>query len=303
MSTQAHPRLRIMKTLDGDSASAGQGLTVILDASGAPSSRQAARFLGHLNDGGIKVEVTTALGPGMAVSLVGEIATSDGTMPLLGQFRVVSCVLSGIGKYQASFMPQLAKPEAEGEIRPKGQPVGVDYYEVLQVSRNADFDTIHRVFHLLAQRFHPDNTATGDETKFRQSVEAHRVLTNPELRAAHDIQLLEENHVRVRIFDSIESTQGVQAELRKRQGILRLLYTRRLMNPREPALRGRDFVEMLGCPAEHLDFAFWCLKENKYVQRADNNAYEITWQGVEAFEAQEQAFNSKQPLPLPAASL
>jgi hypothetical protein len=171
------------------------------------------------------------------------------------------------------------------------------------VSRNADVDTIHRVFHLLAQRFHPDNSATGNDGKFRQAVEAHRVLSNPELRAAHDIQLLEENHVRVRIFDSLESTQGVQAEVRKRQGVLKLLYTRRMMNPREPALRGRDFVEMLGCPAEHLEFALWFLKENKCLQRADNNAYEITIHGVETFEAEEQAFSKKQPLSLPTPAV
>jgi hypothetical protein len=288
-----------MKTLDGSPETAHHALTVILDASGSPSSRLHARFLGHLNDGAIKVEVTSALGPGTAVSLVGEIETPEGAMPLLGQFRVFSCVLSGIGKYQASLMPQLAKPDAEP--RTKSQPVGVDFYEVLQVSRNADIDTIHRVFHLLAQRFHPDNAATGDDSKFRQTVEAHRVLSNPDLRAAHDIQLLEENHVRVRIFDSLESTQGVQAEIRKRQGVLRLLYTRRMMNPSQPALRGRDFVEMLGCPAEHLEFALWVLKENKLLQRSDNNAYEITWQGVEAFEAEDQSFSKKQPLTLPAA--
>jgi hypothetical protein len=213
---------------------------------------------------------------------------------------VSSCVLTGIGKYQASLMPQLAKPESGPDLRARPQAVGVDYYEVLQVSRNADIDTIHRVFHLLAQRYHPDNNVTGDDAKFRQVVEAHRVLSNPELRAAHDIQLLEENHVRVRIFDSLESTQGVQAEVRKRQGVLRLLYTQRMMNPGTPTLKGRDFVEMLGCPAEHLEFALWFLKENKLLQRSDNNAYEITWQGVEAFEAEEQAFQKKQPLTLPA---
>ena len=40
---------------------------------------------------------------------------------------------------------------------------GADYYEVLQVSPNADLDTIHRVYRLLAQRFHPDNRESGNE--------------------------------------------------------------------------------------------------------------------------------------------
>jgi len=36
-----------------------------------------------------------------------------------------------------------------------------DFYEVLQLSPNADPDTVHRVFRVLAQRFHPDNKETG----------------------------------------------------------------------------------------------------------------------------------------------
>jgi DnaJ-class molecular chaperone len=32
-----------------------------------------------------------------------------------------------------------------------------DHYDTLQVSANADLDTIHRVYRMLAQRFHPDN--------------------------------------------------------------------------------------------------------------------------------------------------
>ena len=31
-----------------------------------------------------------------------------------------------------------------------------DYYEVLQISRKADIETIHRVYRMMATRFHPD---------------------------------------------------------------------------------------------------------------------------------------------------
>ena len=51
-----------------------------------------------------------------------------------------------------------------------GQPV--DYYEVLQISPNADADTVQRVFRMLAQRFHPDNTETGNADRFRSLHEA-----------------------------------------------------------------------------------------------------------------------------------
>ena len=44
----------------------------------------------------------------------------------------------------------------------------LDCYEILQISPNADPDTIHRLFRLLAQRYHPDNQDTGDAARFRK---------------------------------------------------------------------------------------------------------------------------------------
>ena len=63
----------------------------------------------------------------------------------------------------------------------------VDFYEVLQISPNADPDTVQRVFRLLAQRFHPDNTETGDADRFRSMHEAYSVLSVPEKRAQYDV--------------------------------------------------------------------------------------------------------------------
>src|SRR5204863_10158942 len=62
----------------------------------------------------------------------------------------------------------------------------VDYYEALQISPNADADTIQRVFRLLAQRFHPDNADSGDADRFRALHEAYSILSVPERRAKYD---------------------------------------------------------------------------------------------------------------------
>src|SRR5262249_61535099 len=62
-----------------------------------------------------------------------------------------------------------------------------DYYETLQISPNADADTVQRVFRLLAQRFHPDNKETGNEAKFRTLQEAYSILSVPEKRAQYDV--------------------------------------------------------------------------------------------------------------------
>jgi curved DNA-binding protein CbpA len=154
----------------------------------------------------------------------------------------------------------------------------------------------------LAQRYHPDNSDTGSHDRFRQVVEAHAVLCDAARRAAYDVRLAGEDKTRLKIFDSLQSTQGVQAELRKRQGILRLLYAKRLADPHQPTMRGREFVEMLGCPIEHLEFSFWFLREIKLISRSDNNQYEITCHGVAAFEADDATFSQKPVLTLPAAS-
>ena len=54
----------------------------------------------------------------------------------------------------------------------------LDYYEILQVSANAEPDTIHRIYRLLAQRFHPDNQESGNSDRFHQIHEAYTVLSD-----------------------------------------------------------------------------------------------------------------------------
>jgi hypothetical protein len=290
--TQA--RLRVMESLE-----TRPDLTVILNASGSPESRLPARFLGHSGDA-IRIQLHTALGEDLLVSIAGEVDTGTGRAPVLGQYRVRSSRISGVGKYHAELAlenPAQAEPPAAKSAHAGDD---LDYYEALQVSRRADTDTIHRVFHTLAQRYHPDNRETGNDRLFRQVVEAHAVLSHPERRAAYDVRLANEDKVRFKIFDSLQSTQGVQAEVRKRKGVLRLLYAKRLTEPQQPAMRARDFAEMLGCPVEHLEFTFWFLRENKMIQRiSDNHQYEITVRGAEVFESEESNYFSKAHLTLP----
>ncbi len=293
-------RLRIL-----DSLEARPDLTLILDSSGGPGSRLQARFLGHTGDA-MKIQVGIAIGQGVLVSVAGQVDIGTGIAPLLGQYRVRWCRIVGLGKYQAELGMETPPAEVAGEQEEPAHNSSVpssdesDYYEILQLSRHASTDTIHRVFHVLAQRYHPDNRETGNDLLFRRVVEAHNVLSNEERRAAYDVRLASSDKVRFKIFDSLESTQGVQAEIRKRKGVLRLLYTKRLTDPTQPAMRGREFAEMLGCPIEHLEFSLWFLRERKLIVRGDNNQFEITCNGVEAFESEEAHYAKKTHLTLPA---
>jgi hypothetical protein len=294
-SASAQAQLRIRESLN-----AHPELTIILDASGSPSSRLRARFLAHDEDS-IQIQLTTALGQNMLVSIAGQVDTGAGRAPLLGQYRVRSCRVAGVGKYHADLIPEVAAEEPPQQTaQDDGVDPDMDCYEVLQVSRHADADTIRRVYHVLAQRYHPDNQETASGLRFRQVVAANAILSDPEKRAAYDVRLAAQDKTRFRIFESAQNAEGVQAEIRKRQGILRLLYTKRLTEPQDAALRGRELVEMLGVPIEHLEFALWQLKEKRFIIRADNNRFEITFQGVEAFEADQANYSKKQLVALPA---
>ncbi len=298
----AQARLKVMESLE-----ARPDLTVIFDSSGSPGSRVQARFRGHDGEA-MKIQLGMAIGQGLLVSVAGQVDTRTGSAPVLGQYRVRVCTIAGIGKYHAELTmetppAEFVDAEAERPAPPASARLDAedaDYYEVLQVSRNADIDTIHRIFHVLAQRYHPDNRETGDDRLFRRVVEAHGILSHVERRAGYDARLLAQDKSRLKIFDSLESTQGVQAEIRKRKGILRLLYGKRMTDPTQPAMRGREFVELLGCPAEHLEFSFWFLRETKLIQRGDNNQFAITIQGAEAFEADESNYARKPHLKLSA---
>ncbi len=128
----------------------------------------------------------------------------------------------------------------------------VDHYEALQVSHNADADTIHRIYRILAQRFHPDNQETGSGEMFRTLTEAYHVLADPERRAAYDVEHREARCLTWKIFDQSTSAQGVEAERRKREGVLSLLYRKRVSQPEQAAMGLKELEEILGVPKEHL---------------------------------------------------
>jgi len=63
-----------------------------------------------------------------------------------------------------------------------------DYYEILEISRNADEPEIKKAYRRLALKYHPDKNP-GDssaEEKFKEAAEAYEVLRDPDKRARYD---------------------------------------------------------------------------------------------------------------------
>jgi molecular chaperone DnaJ len=63
-----------------------------------------------------------------------------------------------------------------------------DYYEVLQVPRNATKDQIKKAYRKKALEFHPDKNPGNKEAeeKFKEAAEAYEVLSNDEKRSRYD---------------------------------------------------------------------------------------------------------------------
>src|SRR5437667_10982763 len=99
-----------------------------------------------------------------------------------------------------------------------------DYYETLQLSPNADEETIRLVFRILVKRYHPDNSATGNTKKFNELMDAYRILSDPEKRAAYDVRYEENRATVLKIFDEASATDSFQSDRRVFQGIWSLLY-------------------------------------------------------------------------------
>ena len=159
-----------------------------------------------------------------------------------------------------------------------------DYYELLQISPNAEVETIQRVYKLLAARHHPDNTETGDLDKFLALKRAFETLTNPALRMEYDSQYHQRNAEPIELFELKEFSIGVEGEANRRMGALCLLYNRRRSNPEDPGLSLLEFESMMQVPREHLMFTIWYLREHTCVRQDDASDYVITGDGVDYVE-------------------
>ncbi len=203
--------------------------------------------------------------------------------------RVIYCRLYDEGIYRLGLAfeeePGTKHKSTNGQAQMAPDSSLPDYYEILQVSPQADLETIQRVYRMLAQRFHPDNTETGNDTKFRLVLQAYRALSDPETRAAYDVKHKAAAALRWRIFDKPDDVDGFEDENKKRWAILLALYMKRKREPEKPGVKLRDLEVLLGCPREHLQFSLWYLRGKARVLAADNGYYEITPEGADALEA------------------
>ncbi len=162
----------------------------------------------------------------------------------------------------------------------------VDYYEFLQISPNADAETIHRVYRFLAARLHPDNSETGHEENFRLLRIAYDALSDPRRRAEYDATRSRTQAPPEPLASSIDFMDELEGELNRRLAVLAVLYYRRRTNPTFPEVNLSEIEERMGFPRDYLDFTLWYLQRKGYVMKADNAQYTLTVDGVDFVETQ-----------------
>ena len=152
---------------------------------GMGNSRYVIANLVDVIGGGCGLALMTMLKPGSTVVLRGKF----------GENRTLDYLKAGVkwciktdGTFRAGleFLDHCSTFRLDEQHTDCISPVPLDCYEVMQLSPNADAETISRVYRMLAFRYHPDNTETGNSEMFIRLSEAHQILSDPERRASYD---------------------------------------------------------------------------------------------------------------------
>jgi len=157
----------------------------------------------------------------------------------------------------------------------------IDYYEILEISPNANSGTIERVFRYLAQRYHPDNPDTGDRPSFDVIKEAFDTLRDPIKRVQYDIEHKDHSSLRWKLTEEARDRKGIERDVDIQNKLLSILYVKRRQNIKDPGIGNLELERLLGCPAEHLEFHLWYLKEKGWIGRAESGMFVITAEGVD----------------------
>lgn len=156
-----------------------------------------------------------------------------------------------------------------------------DYYEILEISPNANSETIERIFRHLAMRYHPDNQNTGDRVRFSEILEAHDTLKDPVKRAQYDIQHKNHSASRWRLAEEASNTKSIERDVEVQDRLLSILYVKRRQDINEPGIGEHELERLSGCPLEHLRFHLWYLKAKGWIGRLENGMLAITVEGVD----------------------
>ncbi len=176
----------------------------------------------------------------------------------------------------------------------------LDYYQLLQVNRQAHGTIIRYAYRFLAAMYHPDNAETGDADKFRTITEAFRTLSDEGKRAAYDLSLPPEGAGGSggsgaggssapksgpsglgKGLPKIPKSGVSWNEIELRLAILQILLDARKQRPKTGGANPKIIMDCLGTDdMKGVEFAVWYLREKGYVEMGER-LFMITANGVD----------------------
>src|SRR5579871_181851 len=146
----------------------------------AGHSRSITANLVDVIGGGCGLALLTMLQPGSSVVLRGKFGANH-TLECL-RAGVKWCSVQSDGTFRAGL--EFIDPDSSFQLNE--ERCAPDFYEVMQLSPNADGETTSRVYRLLAFRYHPDNKQTGNSDMFLRLRTAYETLSDPKKRSSYD---------------------------------------------------------------------------------------------------------------------
>ena len=235
----------------------------------------------NISKSGIAIECHRDLPGGQIVFLQSQDGSFEGDCEVVHSTRRAGKYIIGLEFRVADLFEE----QAYGRLRsPMPNDTEPDYYEILQISPKADVQTIHRVFRMMAARFHPDNPETGDVEEFLRLKKAYSILSDAALRTEYDAVRAAKESGPLPVFELKDFVTDADAEINRRLGLLSILYNQRRMDPEHPGVSMLDLEARMGFPREHLMFTLWYLRAKAYVIAEDNSDYALTAEGADFVE-------------------
>lgn len=172
----------------------------------------------------------------------------------------------------------------------------VNFYELMGLKPSASQDAIALRFRSLARRFHPDNSSTGNRTRFEAILRANDILRDRARRAQYHrenpqdlppfLPEAEEPAEALSALDLAEEEAfvdglGIDRDVSIQNNLLTMLYLQRRRNTKEPGIGNAELERLSGCPHEHLEFHIWYLREKGWIAQAEDGRFAITVDGVD----------------------
>src|SRR4029077_332491 len=119
----------------------------------------------------IRISVLAPLAVGSKIIIRGRLTEDQGEVALPATVRW--CTEKINGNFHAGLELKDGSDSTDNwQLADERTNDELDHYEIMQLSPNADVDTIQRVYRILAQRYHPDSVGTGDKEIFLKLCQA-----------------------------------------------------------------------------------------------------------------------------------